>query len=1325
MREVFESVAQSGFGAVSEGRSVESIAFSGHRIFAGASDGAILQAEMKPEAPQYQNSPHVFCAGLQDLRSPGRDRRGASCLKVVESWRVLLCIVESTLHVYNLHALGTQAPQGLKETKGCLMYSVSSKANILCVISKRKLSFYSFMGKKGDFAHRGDLALPETPRVVYCCEHGVVVGFRKSFDYIDFETSQQTRLIGGDKDREGKCTITDLPSTEFRGGCLLLGRQLQGKLLDKSSLPRALEEGEGGGADGDNDPSTGGSSSSSARDKSANSGHSAAALGSAVPLDGRLVGVGGVHGAPRVVDVLEWSAVPISVTTVGPFIVSLLLSDRLQIHDLVSLSNLQEVALHHLSPASSLHTTLGVSASALSALGGDVHADLTTRMVIMQEENPPADKTSGLTPPPRIYAMCLTAHQKGMSGSRIAGPFSSLVGGGVSVASNIFKGTGGHSGLGVGDGSGTKGAQKSSGGGGVGGNVDSGVLCVVRMIPLFRQVAALMQSSSFEAAISSSVLGASDARTRPTLTATHEGAADPTLSLVDIRRQYAQALHSRGDFEGSVEQHIQAHTPALQVLSRYPDFLPSSLRAALEAKGLAYKDPAAEHDGDTKMLGGVLSRAATAVVEFCEHFRRTFKENSSNDRGSGGNKEDATREFWSRSAVDSAYLCALLSCSPPRRPTILALVSAPNHCFIDACSVSLAAQGHMFIESLLWLYRSRGEHRRVITNLNESRCVPSVSAAQGGPGSLTPDTKASRNPSTGNRSPGGGVGRMRGKWDREAFYSWTGSYLMSLWNGSAIDPNQLEPGLTSPAAKTQGPAAWPTMVLSSLPSLMEYDAREAMAVLCSLRRTAAWMTGSTATVDGTVYSFASMQVVTDVLAVLDACVPYKGAKSAVSHLMGANSSESDRRRILVELAVRGSATTATAVPGIMTRGGPGSADRGRTISITQSRTPFTTMSPCLDDDATEGNGLGGISAARATYPLTDGAALSLTFLEWLLLESPYHVKAVPLQAHASGSQLSQQLQQMSMDGRKEDRKNGENAGAAHAGEEAGLGIARDLANIYVRRLLEAVTQLEADVNGDAGDGSQDSPTRGTLGGAGSGQGQSGQGIIHRTDSIACVLFKIYRCKLQFFLSTTRAYDASLALQLLPTHYLQECALILGRLGRHREALVIYYSRAANLLQAVEYCDMVWDRVVLGEGTPPHGLGLVSSNVLSSDEECEHFVYLYLIETILNPDNKVPNVTDVTESTESGGDHAAKLPVRVHVAVALAETFFQRLDASVFLAMVQRAVGENAAQQTLLCSRLNRFVLLVQEYKLAATRNLQVVHHLQRTREVALRIGQKK
>ncbi len=96
------------------------------------------------------------------------------------------------------------------------------------------------------------------------------------------------------------------------------------------------------------------------------------------------------------------------------------------------------------------------------------------------------------------------------------------------------------------------------------------------------------------------------------------------------------------------------------------------------------------------------------------------------------------------------------------------LVSGPNRCHIESCSVILASHGNAFIEPLLWLYRSRGEHKRVFAALTEERC--------------------------------GGVGA----WSREQFYNWTADYLRWLWY-------QPDPALTA-------------LVLQNLRPVLEFDA---------------------------------------------------------------------------------------------------------------------------------------------------------------------------------------------------------------------------------------------------------------------------------------------------------------------------------------------------------------------------------------------------------------------------------------------------------------------------------------------------------------------
>lgn len=76
--------------------------------------------------------------------------------------------------------------------------------------------------------------------------------------------------------------------------------------------------------------------------------------------------------------------------------------------------------------------------------------------------------------------------------------------------------------------------------------------------------------------------------------------------------------------------------------------------------------------------------------------------------------------------IDTILLSALLHCYPSRRNSVVDFLSSIdpiNRCHMEASSNLLASQGNSFTEALLWLYRSHGEHKRVLVALTEDRCV--------------------------------------------------------------------------------------------------------------------------------------------------------------------------------------------------------------------------------------------------------------------------------------------------------------------------------------------------------------------------------------------------------------------------------------------------------------------------------------------------------------------------------------------------------------------------------------------------------------------------
>lgn len=84
---------------------------------------------------------------------------------------------------------------------------------------------------------------------------------------------------------------------------------------------------------------------------------------------------------------------------------------------------------------------------------------------------------------------------------------------------------------------------------------------------------------------------------------------------------------------------------------------------------------------------------------------------------------DPDEEIRRAQLLDSMMLFALMNCNPIRRDAVIDLLSGPNRCHIESCSVLLASHGNTFTEPLLWLYRSQNQHSRVLQALREDKCV--------------------------------------------------------------------------------------------------------------------------------------------------------------------------------------------------------------------------------------------------------------------------------------------------------------------------------------------------------------------------------------------------------------------------------------------------------------------------------------------------------------------------------------------------------------------------------------------------------------------------
>lgn len=299
-----------------------------------------------------------------------------------------------------------------------------------------------------------------------------------------------------------------------------------------------------------------------------------------------------------------------------------------------------------------------------------------------------------------------------------------------------------------------------------------------------------------------------------------------------IHEKFAFSLHQKGDFEGAVTHYIAAGSHPASVIAMFADLIPqalvtsltaappSSAMAAATATTALHIHPTAVNLGLAcvgaplgplpRLSGVILNRAASALVTFCEHHRssvsaaansiveaRQLASSSANPAPGAivtsggaaatsaaqpvdGGSSDPDERIRVSVLVDTVLLAAHMACNPPRKQAVVELVSSQNRCHIESCSVILASHGNAFIEALLWLYRSHGEHKRVLSQLNEDRC--------------------------------GGVGG----WTKEQLYMWTADYLRWLW--------------------AQGDASSIALVLQNVRPVLEFDAELGVSVFMAAAR---------------------------------------------------------------------------------------------------------------------------------------------------------------------------------------------------------------------------------------------------------------------------------------------------------------------------------------------------------------------------------------------------------------------------------------------------------------------------------------------------------
>eukprot|EP00752_Nemacystus_decipiens_P012161 g10780.t1 len=196
----------------------------------------------------------------------------------------------------------------------------------------------------------------------------------------------------------------------------------------------------------------------------------------------------------------------------------------------------------------------------------------------------------------------------------------------------------------------------------------------------------------------------------------------------------------------------------------------------------------------------------------------------------------------------------------------------------------------------------------------------------------------------------------------------------------------------------------------------------------------------------------------------------------------------------------------------------------------------------------------------------------------------------------------------------------------------------------------------------------------------------------------------YRQHLQLFLQTSNKYNPARLLSVIPSHFLEEHALLLSSLGRHEEVLHIYVRQLKNRDMAEAYCGRIWERCE--SAAKAKSTSKTSAAAPSSDEEvylCLLRVYLQSLQEAGHSASTKSGTAPALDVSDGGGAGGAEGEVGgLDEAISLIERHFARVDPVQVMTLLPPDVP---------VSKLLPFLSSAVRHSEATRRNNQVMHQL--------------
>ncbi|KAK5578265.1 hypothetical protein RB653_003220 [Dictyostelium firmibasis] len=191
---------------------IESIEIWQNNIYLGTNDGQVLLYIIE----KVENNKKVtFKSRMEKRKTLGYGKKPVEKLLLIADIGKLLTLCDGNLDVfsmYNLDSPNGQAP--ISNNKGVITFCSKKKSPEfkICVVTKRKLTFYEFIGV---FDMYKEIVLPEVALTVEWCKNSLCVGSKKEYAVVDVDSGLYKSLLPLDKNAPGPRTKLILDQEKF------------------------------------------------------------------------------------------------------------------------------------------------------------------------------------------------------------------------------------------------------------------------------------------------------------------------------------------------------------------------------------------------------------------------------------------------------------------------------------------------------------------------------------------------------------------------------------------------------------------------------------------------------------------------------------------------------------------------------------------------------------------------------------------------------------------------------------------------------------------------------------------------------------------------------------------------------------------------------------------------------------------------------------------------------------------------------------------------------------------------------------------------------